>query len=83
MGHPDYSIDSQMTIKLLWDQIVSELNPDYRKLLDYRYIKGLSYSEIAHEIGTTEGAVRQRLFRLRIQIKRTIKKWENDEVQTP
>jgi len=76
VGHPEYSIDGQMTIKLLWVQIVSELNPEYRKLLEYRYIRGLSYSEIAHEVGITEGAVRQKLARLRIRIKRIINKWE-------
>jgi RNA polymerase sigma factor (sigma-70 family) len=44
-------------------EIVSQLKPRYRKLIELRYFKEYSYEEIAAEMNLPIGTVKARLFR--------------------
>ena len=50
---------------LLVQEMLDELSPDYRLAVVLRYWYDLSYAEIADMLGTTESAVKSRLFRAR------------------
>ena len=45
--------------------MLSELNPDYRAAVVLRYWYDMSYAEIAEALQTTESAIKSRLFRAR------------------
>lgn len=45
--------------------LLSELAPDYRAAVILRYWHDMSYLEIAEALGTTESAIKSRLFRAR------------------
>ena len=45
--------------------LLDELNPDYRVAVVLRYWYDYSYAEIAEMLGTTESAIKSRLFRAR------------------
>ena len=45
--------------------LLNELNPDYRVAVVLRYWYDYSYAEIAEMLGTTESAIKSRLFRAR------------------
>lgn len=53
--------------------VVTKLNPRYRKLIDLRYFKQLSYAEIAEELDLPIGTVKARLFRSRELLLNTLK----------
>ncbi len=42
---------------------IDALGENYRKIIDMRYYQGLSYEEIAEELGIPVGTVKTRLFR--------------------
>lgn len=42
---------------------IDSLGENYRKIIDMRYYQGLSYEEIAEELGIPVGTVKTRLFR--------------------
>jgi RNA polymerase sigma-70 factor, ECF subfamily len=50
---------------ILVQELLDNLSPDYRLAVVLRYWYDLSYSEIAEMLGTTESAVKSRLFRAR------------------
>ncbi|WP_028543275.1 RNA polymerase sigma factor [Paenibacillus taiwanensis] len=56
---------------------INRLNPEYRKIVVMKYYHDMSYKEIAANLATTEGAVRQKLARAREKIKISFEKeWE-------
>lgn len=77
--NPYPSIERQVEGKMTWEDIVDEitlLKPEYRQVLELKYIHDLTYNEIAEVTGVTEGAVRQRLARSRDSVKNNLKrKW--------
>jgi len=50
---------------LLVQEMLADLNPEYRLAVILRYWYDLSYAEIAEMLGTTESAIKSRLFRAR------------------
>ncbi len=73
---PEENMIIQQKEKLM-QTIVKKLNPRYRKLVELRYFKELSYEEIATELQIPLGTVKARLFRSRILLLNTLK--EADE----
>jgi RNA polymerase sigma factor (sigma-70 family) len=61
---PEEYMITQQKIKLLHD-VVLKLKPRYRKLIEMRYFKELSYEEIAVELELPIGTVKAQLFRAR------------------
>jgi RNA polymerase sigma-70 factor (ECF subfamily) len=53
-------------------EAVSRLEQPYRTAVVLRYFRGLCAAEIAHRTGTTEGAVRKRLFRARERLRQEL-----------
>ncbi len=48
---------------LLMRSVIERLNPKYRRLIEMRYLKELSYDEIAHQMNLPLGTVKAQLFR--------------------
>jgi RNA polymerase sigma-70 factor (ECF subfamily) len=61
---PDELMMTQEKSKIL-RQLVKELKPRYKKLVELRYFKEYSYEEIAQELGIPLGTVKAQLFRAR------------------
>ena len=57
----------------LMRELVDELKPQYKKLIELRYFKGLSYDEISTELDLTLGTVKAQLFRARKTLEEIIK----------
>lgn len=57
-------------------QTIRDLKPDYRIVIYLHYLEGLSYAEIADELGISEQVLAQRLVRARKKLARLFKrKW--------
>lgn len=56
------------------EQIISQIRPEYRVLIELRWKHELSYKEIAEKLNTSEDIVRQKLYRARVTIKRRFSK---------
>jgi RNA polymerase sigma-70 factor (ECF subfamily) len=54
---------------------LSEINPDYRKLIELKWKSGKSNKDISEELDLTEGAIKQKLHRARKALKKKIQKW--------
>jgi len=61
---PEESMMKQQKIDLMRN-IVSKLKPRYRRLIELRYFKELSYEEISEELELPIGTVKAQLFRAR------------------
>ncbi len=61
---PEENLISQQKAKLLRN-VVTKLKPRYRKLIELRYFRELSYEEIAEELELPIGTVKAQLFRAR------------------
>ncbi len=57
----------------LMRELVSELKPQYKTLIELRYFKGLSYDEISIELDLSLGTVKAQLFRARKTLEEIIK----------
>lgn len=57
----------------LMREIVEELKPQYKLLIEMRYFKGLSYDEIAEELDLSLGTVKAQLYRARKTLEEVIK----------
>ena len=67
--------------KLLKEAInhyITQLTSDYRNILEMKIIQNLTYKQMAEELDTTEGAVRQKLARAREKIRKKIKRYWGD-----
>jgi len=62
----------------LMQTIVSKLSPRYRKLIELRYFKELSYDEIAKELAIPIGTVKARLYRSRVLLFNLLKESDHD-----
>lgn len=61
---PEENIIIKQKIKMM-REIVEKLKPHYRKLIELRYFKELSYDEISKELNLPLGTVKAQLFRSR------------------
>jgi RNA polymerase sigma factor (sigma-70 family) len=61
---PEETMINEQKIKMM-RSIVDKLKPRYRKLIELRYFKELSYEEIADELELPIGTVKAQLFRAR------------------
>lgn len=61
---PEEHIMKKQKIKLM-HEVVEKLKPRYRRLIELRYFKELSYEEIAEELELPLGTVKAQLFRAR------------------
>ena len=62
-------------LQFVLEECLDELEPSYRRLVEAKYLDGLSVKEIAAETRLTEKAVESRLLRLRRQLRaRTLEK---------
>jgi RNA polymerase sigma factor (sigma-70 family) len=57
----------------LMRELVAELKPQYRNLIELRYFKGLSYDEISVKLDLSLGTVKAQLFRARKILEEIIK----------
>jgi RNA polymerase sigma-70 factor (ECF subfamily) len=58
-----YTSDNEQSVVV--QELLGELAPDYRAAVVLRYWYDMSYIEIAKTLGTTESAIKSRLFRAR------------------
>src|SRR5690606_13963702 len=73
----DTAVDEQVEFQLIKEaiqQYITELKPEYRQIIDMRWIRDMSYKEMAEELELTVGTVRQRLYRAREAIKKRLQK---------
>ncbi len=61
---PEENVIKNQKIRLMRD-VVEKLKPHYRKLIELRYFKELSYEEISRELNLPLGTVKAQLFRAR------------------
>jgi RNA polymerase sigma factor (sigma-70 family) len=61
---PEETMINEQKIKMM-RSVVDKLKPRYRKLIELRYFKELSYEEIADELELPIGTVKAQLFRAR------------------
>ncbi|MCA9524496.1 MAG: sigma-70 family RNA polymerase sigma factor [Myxococcales bacterium] len=59
-------------------RLLDTLKPKYRAILTLREIDGLSYDEIADELGIAKGTVESRLFRARAALMKKVKVYLGD-----
>lgn len=74
-GHPDPEehLIKEQNIKII-QEVVGNLKPRYRKLIELRYFKEYSYEEIAEELKLPIGTVKAQLFRARELLSNALKK---------
>ncbi|WP_156289531.1 RNA polymerase sigma factor [Oceanobacillus salinisoli] len=79
MDYHAETVESEVEGKILEENIKTsllEIYPDYRVLIELKWKKQKSNKEIAERLGTTEGAVKQKLHRAREALKNRLKrKW--------
>lgn len=71
-------IEKEVEVKMIAENIadgLSEINPDYQKLIELKWKKDKSNKEIAQQLNLTEGAIKQKLHRARKALKKLILKW--------
>ena len=61
---PGQSLEKQQRVDRM-REVVSQLKPRYRRLVELRYFEELSYDEIAQELNLPLGTVKAQLFRAR------------------
>lgn len=71
LGAEDHMIQKQRIKEVL--QVIEELKPHYRTLIELRYLKELSYDEIAKKLKLPIGTVKAKLFRARDLILQSVK----------
>ncbi|WJH32366.1 RNA polymerase sigma factor [Paenibacillus sp. CC-CFT747] len=65
-------VEEEVELRLMRQSIaryLDELKPDYRQMIEMRWIQNLSYKEMAAALNVTEGTVRQKLYRAREAIR--------------
>jgi RNA polymerase sigma factor (sigma-70 family) len=73
---PEETLINQQKISALRD-IVNQLKPRYRKLIELRYFKEFSYEEISSELNIPIGTVKAQLFRAKSLLYNVLKKTDN------
>ncbi|MBQ9587586.1 MAG: sigma-70 family RNA polymerase sigma factor [Bacteroidales bacterium] len=63
-NNPEETVIHQQRVQML-RQVVQQLKPRYRRLVELRYFEERSYEEIAEELGLPLGTVKVQLFRAR------------------
>jgi RNA polymerase sigma-70 factor (ECF subfamily) len=66
-----YTSDNEQSVVI--HEMLGELAPDYRAAVVLRYWYDMSYIEIAKTLGTTESAIKSRLFRARQMLAEQVK----------
>ncbi|WP_082053813.1 RNA polymerase sigma factor [Gordoniibacillus kamchatkensis] len=70
-------LEKEVEFKFVRDAIaryMAELHPSYRQILAMKLLYNMSYKEMADELGISEGAVRQRLYRARAAIRKHLER---------
>lgn len=65
-------VEQEVEVKLMREAMcryLDELKSEYRQVIEMRWVHHLSYKEIAELLNTSEGTVRQKLFRAREAVK--------------
>lgn len=74
-------VDKEVELTMMKEAIaryLDRLKPEYRQIVEMRWIHNLSYKEMADALQVTEGSIRQKLFRAREAIKNKLKEeWGN------
>ena len=70
--NPEEDAIRNQKFKMMRD-LVAELKPQYKELIELRYFKGLSYDEISKELDLSLGTVKAQLFRARKTLEEVIK----------
>ena len=63
-SNPEEDVIHQQRVQIL-REVVKQLKPRYRQLVEMRYFEEMSYEEIADELGMPLGTVKVQLFRAR------------------
>lgn len=63
-------------------KMLDELSPEYRVVVVLRYWYDLSYSEIAEMLGTSESAIKSRLFRARQSLAKSLEDTAPELIET-
>lgn len=74
----DESTEKEIEVKLFKEKItesLTQINPDYRKIIELKWKWGKSNRDISQELDLTEGAAKLKLFRARKALKRKIQGW--------
>lgn len=74
-GGTELPTEQEVEGKMMKEAITSYMNqlkPEYRNILEMRWLYNLSYKEMADILNTSEGSIRQKLFRAREAIKRKL-----------
>jgi RNA polymerase sigma factor (sigma-70 family) len=70
--HHDYTVDKMSTKEIL--ELMQQMAPGYRNVLNLYIIEGYSHAEIAEMLGITEGTSKSQLSRARILLQQAILK---------
>ncbi len=77
------TLEDQIEAKILIETVldyVGKIKPDYRRILEMRWVRQMTYKEMADELQVTEGMVRQKLYRAREAVRDKIKQeWGNQD----
>jgi RNA polymerase sigma-70 factor (ECF subfamily) len=68
-------IEQEVETKIMEESIVhylGNLKPEYRQIFEMRWLRHMSYKEMASALNVSEGIIKQRLFRAREAIKQKI-----------
>lgn len=74
-GGNELPTEQEVEGKMMKEAITSYMNqlkPEYRNILEMRWLHNFSYKEMAEILNTSEGSVRQKLFRAREAVKRRL-----------
>lgn len=72
------SVEKEVEVNMLEKNIaesLSEINHDYRRIIELKWKGDKSNKDIAQELELTEGAIKQKLHRARKALKKRIQKW--------
>ena len=76
-SNPEESIIHEQRVQML-REVVKQLKPRYRRLVELRYFDELSYEEIAEELNLPLGTVKVQLFRARDLLQNILKSKSNE-----
>jgi RNA polymerase sigma-70 factor (ECF subfamily) len=71
-GH-SISVMEEVEVKMMREALsayLDQLKPEYRQIIEMRWIHNLSYKEMAAIMNVSEGIIRQKLFRAREAVKK-------------
>lgn len=77
------TVEKEVEAKMLKEHIeacLTQINPDYRMIIELKWKKGKSHKEIAEQLGVNENAIKQKLYRARESLRTRLReKWGFDD----